>query len=182
MREHALRLAASRMYLMAEDVHAIQSLVPTSGPCRVVDLGAGSGTTALAVLDVREAAKIVTVDIDQQNLDWAEKNIRAYYPDADWRGLLSDAAAAAEKGERHGIDLVLHDASHEREHVYADISAWAKVVAPGTPLWVHDYASPPESWGQIASPGVSLAIADLIAEGVVEEVRTAGLGWIGRFR
>lgn len=177
----AKELAASRMFLMAEDVEAIQQLVQALAPdVKVVDLGAGSGTTALAVLDVNQHAAIITVDIDQGAIHWAERNIEAYYPGAHWTWMVLDAAASATF--IGPVDLVLHDASHEEEHVEADLRAWAAVCAPGTPLWVHDYAAPPVSWGQPDSPGVARAIAALIRDGLIEHVGTAGLGWYGRFR
>lgn len=187
-RDNALRLAASRMYLMREDVLTIQMLVerldtPARNPLMVIDLGAGSGTTALAVLDVRDDARIVTVDIDQANLDWAGKAVRNVYPQANWQPMLQDAADTEwAKMLLHDVplDLLLHDASHERAHVEADLRAWIPMLAPGALIWVHDWASPPQSWGQPDSPGVALAIQTLVDEGLLVTLGTDGLGWYGQ--
>lgn len=180
MRNHARRLAASRMYLLEDDVDAIQSLVAAlpDGPILVVDLGAGSGTTALAVLDVRDDASIITVDNDRSALDWAGAAVRNTYPDADWRPMHADAAVAA-TFVPDPIALLLHDAGHGRDDVARDLEAWLPLLAPGTPVWVHDYAPAPASWGQPHYPGVAEAIADLVARGMLIESGTHGLGWSG---
>lgn len=191
-RDNALRLAASRMYLTEGDVLMIQHLVHGlrgrpgtdgfySSPLRVVDLGAGSGTTALAVLDVAEDAQITTVDIDQANLDWAEAAVRAAYPAADWVGVRADAGEAALRRQTADVDLLLHDAAHESLNVQRDIRAWLPLLAPHARIWIHDAQPPPPAWGQSASPGVMEAIDALVAAALVEGgLAEDGLGWVGK--
>lgn len=185
-RDHALRLAASRMYLMREDVELIQQCVielmalRNGNPLTVVDLGAGSGTTALAVLDVADDVEIATIDINEQNLAWAELAVRNAYPHARWASVHLDAAEAASRWTLDGwVDLLLHDASHEQDAVERDIRAWLPLLAPDALVWVHDYAPPPQSWGQPDSPGVALAIGALCNAGLLRRVRVGGLGWVG---
>lgn len=185
-RDFARNLAMSRRFLTVEDVETIQMVVrmlsqhtATMGrPLRVVDLGAGSGTTALAVLDERDDSQITTVDNDRANIDWAELAVRMAYPEADWLGVVEDAA---DTGHYVGelVDLLLHDASHEREHVERDLRAWLPRLAPHAMVWCHDWAAPPPSWGQPASPGVREAVEALLSDGSLKRFGTGGLGWIG---
>lgn len=183
-RDNALRLAASRMYLTQDDVLLIQTLVremlakrPDDDPdhgsrLHVANLGAGSGTTALAVLDEYDEAHIYTYDIDQANLDWTEQALRNCYPDAGWFPRLMDAEDGGRQGEPYAIDLLLHDASHERANVDRDLRAWVPRLADDALIWVHDYFPPPETWGQPASPGVAEAVHALIEDGVVVTAHT----------
>lgn len=197
--EHARQLAASRMYLMEEDVATIQRIVGLPAlaktPLRVVDLGAGSGTTALAVFDRRRDAHVITVDNDLANIHWAEKAVRAAYPLASWLGVEVDAAnasevlsAAIELTDTHNlvgwqnarpVDVLLHDASHERDHVLADLRAWWPLLAEEAIVWVHDYFDPPEAWGQPPSPGVREAVHQLISDGRYSTYITNGWGPVG---
>lgn len=184
-RDNALRLAASRMFLMAADVELIQQIVREQPPGKiaVIDLGAGSGTTALAVLDEREDAQITTIDISAENVDWAGLAVRNVYPDADWVGVVADAADVSHRDLSHPVDLLLHDASHERQHVEADIRAWLPYLRPETGrVWVHDAFAPPAGWGQPASPGVTEAIVGMIADGLLKPLGYGGLGWYGARR
>lgn len=182
-RTFARDLAASRMFLMEDDVLQIQRLVRMLSetlPPNVVDLGAGSGTTSLSVLDEREDALITTFDISPANIEWARLAVLNAYPGCDWSGIVSDAALAARQYTRL-VDLLLHDASHEREHVEADLRAWLPLVRTGGLIWVHDYGDPPEAWGQPSSPGVKEAVDLLVAEGEIVPLdqRTVGMGWVG---
>lgn len=188
-RDNAARLAASRMFLHADDVALIQQIVrdlrlglPSAHRLTVVDLGAGSGTTALSVLDEDESAEIITVDIDPEAVEWARKAVRNCYPEAQWSGVTADAADAALLHATFfgtTIDLLLHDAGHGRDDVDRDLRAWLPIMEPGARLWVHDYGDPPAAWGQPSSPGVREAVDQLVAEGRIAEYATAGLGWYG---
>jgi len=181
---YARALAASRSFLLEEDVDCIQGLVrvlDSRSPLYVVDLGAGSGTTALAVLDERPDARIVTVDIDPTALHWAGRAVHNAYPEAVWRMAEASAEDVAAIRFPHDdpVHLLLHDASHERDQVERDLRAWCAFLPANTPIWVHDYSSPPAAWGQPASPGVAEAVDLLVAEGLLAPRGVAGLGWFG---
>lgn len=181
MRDHAKRLAASRRFLLEEDVEVIQqavAMLADRNPLLVADLGAGSGTTALSVFDVREDAQVVTVDIDADALHWAEAAVRNAYPDALWWGYQRSADNPVTSVRP--FDLLLHDAGHTREDVDGDLRAWLPHLAPGALIWVHDYLPPPVDWGQPDSPGVRQAIRALEIGGLIEGISVGGLGWLGR--
>lgn len=150
------------------------------GPLTVIDLGAGSGTTALAVLDEHAEAQITTVDISRSAVDWAEQAVRNCYAEANWIGVVADAGDVARMWPDGAVDLLLHDASHEYPAVADDLRAWLPKLAPHALIWVHDFSPPPQTWGQPDSPGVALSIRDLVSEGMIVEVERAGLGWVGR--
>lgn len=175
-------LAASRRFLCAEDVdtiHMLTQALPAEREVTVVDLGAGSGTTALAVFAARpERVRVVTVDNDQANLDWASLAVRNVGQEHHWTPMRRDA------GEPFIVDagLLLHDAGHTEGDVERDLRAWLPRLRVGTPIWVHDYGvhhkastMPDERY-----PGVARAVQRLIREGMLAQDGTAGWGWYGR--
>lgn len=179
----AYRLAAAGRFLAPDDVTAIERLVrelraECGRPVRVLDLGAGSGTTALAVLCADAEAEVTVVDESRDALQRAERNFRPYFPGACWQGVLGAAAEVAEQAAGEPVDLLLYDASHERDDILRDVRAWVPHLRPGARVWVHDYA--PAPWGGDAYPGVAEACAELVAAGDLVELGAVGMGWIGR--
>jgi precorrin-6B methylase 2 len=181
MTDPAYQLAASRLFLAQEDVTAIEDLArPLAAGSIVIDLGAGSGTTALALFCANPLLRVHTIDIDAQALHWARLNLRPHFPDAWWNPIQSDAAAAAAMHADADVDLLLHDAGHEYEDVHGDVLAWWPKLRPGAYVWVHDFA--PAPWQDEHYPGVAAACEALVLAGHLEPVGPIGLGWIGRKR
>lgn len=203
MTTNAHKLAASRLFLTAGDVDdligiaMIEAHDPTG--LYVVDLGAGSGTTALAILQIRLDAHVWTVDTVLANLHWAEANLKGFgeqlagyttvshygreteRPAPRWTPWQGAAAAFAEewtRAKRPLADVLLHDAGHEEKDVYDDVLAWLPNLHPEAVIWVHDYYRMP---GGEEYPGVARAIARLVNDGYVWplEAKAAGIGWLG---
>src|SRR3990172_13376769 len=69
-------LAASRRMLVAEDVDFIQELVQALLPRDdglthlAIDLGAGSGTTALSIFAASPEIRVTTIDPDEEAMGW----------------------------------------------------------------------------------------------------------------
>ena len=182
MDDPAYRLAASRLFLAQEDVTAIEALArPLAPGACVVDLGAGSGTTALAVFCANPAVRVYTVDRDYDALVWAQRNVQPYFPDVAHVTILSDADRA--EGivlayDVPDVDLLLHDAGHSYNDVHRDLIAWWPKLKPGAYVWVHDFGSPP--WGGGSYPEVAQAVEALVVAGHYDDVAITGMGWIGR--
>lgn len=177
-------LAAARSYLVAEDVDLIQSLVPLGEPI-VVDLGSGSGTTALAVLDANPRARVFSTDHLVANRNWSEANVRPHHPDArvEWNvSTVLQYAAQWRQAERDPVDLLLHDAGHGYFDVFEDLRAWLPLVRPEGWVWIHDYTAPPPDWGAVDdSEGVRRAVRDLMRDHLLDnQLIPRGLGVAGR--
>lgn len=177
----AHQLAASRLFLTKEDVDDIimlMGLLLDVDPV-VVDLGAGSGTTALAVLQTNPSAFVTSIDNLQANLHWAEANLMAFGIDTvNYKSILGDASKVPEEIEM--VHLLLHDADHSEKAVKKDLHAW--LMGPGlyhgALLWVHDYLPMPGA--EETYPGVKKVCDDLVERGFLEQIPTTGIGFAAR--
>jgi predicted O-methyltransferase YrrM len=167
-------LAASRGMLCSDDVDLIRLAVgrlPADQDVVVVDLGAGSGTTALSVFAERsERIRVWTVDHHADALNWAGLAVSNAGFLRLWSPLLLESANAVQLTAP--IDLLLIDADHTHPALRADFMAWRPQLRPGALIWCHDYT---EDY-----PGVKQAIEELKAGGAVVELGRAGWGWLGQ--
>jgi hypothetical protein len=187
---HARALAASRNMLVEADVDLIQealrqvdaAITSPHRPLWAVDAGAGSGTTALAVLEVPtvHALTLETVDIDHDNLAWCElavHNFAGGQPGGqpwDHHTRCIDSVAAAISYRAGDVDLLLIDTSHEYAHTVLEIEAWRRPMHYSHGLvWFHDYVG--------GYPGVTLAIDEAVAAGQLEILEQRGLGVLCRY-
>lgn len=170
-------LAVTRRFLDYEDVDLIREMVamlPVDRDVQVVDLGAGSGTTALAVLaERRERIAVVTVDHSGEALRWAGLAVKNAYGLEQWHGVEADSVDEAGAFADESVDLLLLDTSHEYEPTVTELNAWLPKVRPGSPVWLHDYRG--------EYPGVPRAVEEFVAAGRLRLHAVRGLGW-GGFR
>ncbi len=170
-------LAASRRFLVAEDVDLIAAAVaelPVDRIVQVLDLGAGSGTTALSVFCARaENIHVLTVDHDPVALASTRECMTNAGFVQHWQGILakSNGLATVLPYVAGLIDLLLVDADHTYEGVRSDLEAWLPLVRPGAPVWMHDYTA--------EYPGCMQAIDEAVAAGRLVPDRMAGWGWLG---
>jgi SAM-dependent methyltransferase len=174
-------LAASRRYLAQEDVDCIRSLaalLPENA--LVANIGAGAGTTALAVFAERPAATIQIVSIDnrEEELHWMVQAVDNIGRAGDHREILDDAIRASDEFQDRSVDLLMVDLSYSVREV---MEAWFSKLKPGGLLWMHDYGDP-RAFGidQDAVPEVRIVADELASGGFVTGARAAGLGWCGR--
>ena len=126
----------------------LQGLAATLGEgARVVNIGAGAGTSSCALLRgliERDDAQVLSIDIDAEMLEREKKM-------ADDQGLETDArliqieGESAEVATREGIpplDLVFVDGAHDYAGVSADLEAWVPHLKEGGLLVLHDYGDP----------------------------------------
>jgi len=173
--------------LLHEDVDLIQELVGKLSKSRyveVVDLGAGSGTTALSVLCARpKKIRVITIDHDQKTLRWPERVAINVGRREDWRGILADSVEAAKRFETNSVDLLLVDTDHTYETTKRELEAWLPKIRKDGYIWLHDYGVASE-WGWRKSvpevPGVKQAVEEAVVAGELELVEIGGLGWAGR--
>lgn len=168
------------MFLTKEDVDDIIMLVEMlrSHDPVVVDLGAGTGNTALAVLQTKPESKVWTFDNNFENLNWAFKNLQAFEIDtSNWFPVNKDASIILE--EMESIDLLLHDADHSEESVRKDLHAWLMTcLQTGSIIWVHDYLS--MSGAEENYPGVKIVCDEFVEKGYLEQIPTTGIGFAAR--
>ncbi len=187
----AHQLAAERGLLHTADVDVIRRAVaslPADRDIYVADLGAGSGTTALAVFGERHhGAHVFTVDNDQVALDSAQEAIInsgfAYPAEEDlghWQyahALSWDGAAVWRAVHPHRVlDMLLIDADHSLEGIDRDLAAWIPLVRPGGLVWFHDFRPTDGGWW----PAVAVAVEREVAAGRLDFIETAGWCWLGR--
>lgn len=171
----AHKLAVTRRFLDWADVDLIRELTAMLPPDRnvvVVDLGAGSGTTAGAVWAERaERIRITTYDIDPTNLHWSGVFMANIGAAEAWQGHLKDSTEAAAEWGDESIDLLMLDTSHTYEQTVAELDAWLPKVRRDGWVWCHDYRGD--------YPGVTNAIDELCHTGHLETWKVEGLGWSG---
>ena len=172
---HAHQLAVSRRFLDWDDVDLIRELVSTlpAGPIKVVDLGAGSGTTASAVYAERPDANVWTVDHSAEAVGSAGQFLSNIGVTEGWSGFVGDSVeAAALFPTLPPIDMLMIDTSHEYAPTVAELAAWLPMLRQGGIVWLHDYRG--------AYPGVTQAVDEAVARGEIELIAVRGLGWGGR--
>ena len=180
-------LAASRRFLVAEDVNLIRELVRRlrkQEPRRVlqvVDIGAGSGTTALSVFaEASDRVLVRTIDHDAQALAYSKLAVSNIGRLRDWRGFVGDSARSIFERGGQDIDLLLVDAEHTYKAVLADLAAWLPLLRDSGFVWIHDYGDSLQALGVRTSPGVKRAVNELVRKRELSVVKIAGLGWAGR--
>lgn len=167
---HAHALARSRRFLTVEDVDLLVKLsrmLPGPHPL-VYNLGAGSGTTALAVLEACPAAFVESVDISQDNLNWTREAVT----NAGFHDRHSHLLHDTREGPWQPVppvDMLLIDTSHEEEATRTELRLWLPAVRPGGFVWLHDTDG--EEY-----PGVRVALLEALAAGRLLLLFAEGLG------
>lgn len=141
----ALHLSRSKGYMFDYEVLAlsvIAKMLPEKAV--VVNIGAGEGTSCIAVLEVRPdlAPTFYSVDRDKGGtpfggLENELKNFNEYkvvYPNQ----ILSDSSTLGNDWTVP-VDMLFVDGDHSEEGITKDINAWKKHVKVGGFMIFHDY-------------------------------------------
>ena len=165
MLSDAYALAHTRRMACADDIALLATVMDTLPDLpTVVQLGAGSGTMSLAVYAIRPQCFMLTIDIDQQNLNWEAQALANSTGDAtilEHAQLHTPSKKAGENYRAVNIDLLIIDADHSYEGVKNDLVAWMPNMKKDSLIYVHDYdgTKAPESY-----PGVKEACDEVLGK------------------
>lgn len=170
-------------YLYPQELPALQVLVAQLplNPL-VVNIGAGAGTSGLAILEARPDAWLLTIDIQDESSPLGclegERDVitRAGYGEMfgfRWFQIRSDSKEVGRNWSfwSHNIDkqpnMVFIDGDHSYEGCKGDIEAWLPLIVDGGIIAVHDYrkhdlAPDPNGPHPVPWPGVDQAVQELL--------------------
>lgn len=166
--------------LLPDDIAFIRELVGglPKEPVQVVDLGAGSGTTALAVFSARQKdISVLSVDVRASAIEATRANMAQYGYLHSWQGVVERSDRVSMPWPRMAVDLLLCDSTHDYASQQDELIYWFKELRKWAVVWVHDASL--SSAGTY--PGVRLAIDEFVDQGRLEPIGERGLGWAGRF-
>lgn len=167
-------------YLYPAELPALKILVIQLPPnSLVINIGAGSGTSGLAILESRLDVALVTIDIENNDSPlgslYSERGVMRQAGfgnqfDVRWSQLHMDSKLAGRtwpiSGERNP-NMVFVDGDHSYEGCKGDIEAWVPHIVPGGIIAIHDYKKRdiapnpdgphPKDW-----PGVDSAVQELL--------------------
>ena len=147
-------------FLREFEVSALKELVRLaidgkSRPTLFVNVGAGHGTSSLAMAEACPQAEIYTIDSDT----WFLKCERDTFM---MSGIIHPHQIHANSHDpdlefEHKADLIFIDADHREEEVRADILKWLQFVRKDGIMAFHDYDHP-------NYPGVKIAVDELMTD------------------
>ncbi len=161
-RHTAEDLARAFGFMTVGEVQALQTIVmDLPDNAQVINVGAGSGTSALAMLEARPdlRGRTWTVDISEGGPLGGMENERIAFAQAGLFGpnqILADSRAAAKAWTRGPVDFVFIDDGHLEPEIRGDILGWLPHVLPGGFIAFHDYGSP--HW-----PDVAVVVDELLS-------------------
>src|SRR3990170_96810 len=121
--------------LEPEDIALIAKLVgmlPQDRDVQVIDLGAGTGTTALAVFRARsKGIWVVSVDVQRAAIEASDANMRQYGYWEYWLGIVSRSDVAGKSWGKVRVDLLLCDAPHDYASQFDELAAWLPCMERG---------------------------------------------------
>lgn len=130
----------------------------------VVNIGAGVGTSALAIIEQRPDLAKAFYTIDMRNDDnpfGGLLNERNAFNNAGMTHMLpvqinSDSSTAGLKWDKGEVDFLIIDADHTYDGLVKDINAWVPLLAVGGFVAFHDYER--DVW-----PDVKMAVDEFVA-------------------
>jgi cephalosporin hydroxylase len=146
------------------DLWVYQELVWELRPGLIVETGTAHGGSALYLATLCEtigSGEVVSVDVGH----WPDRP--APPPLTDLTATSTDPAAVARVAERAagaGTVLVVLDSDHRRDHVLAELRAYAPLVTPGSYLVVEDTNVNGHPVYEAFGPGPMEAVQDFLKE------------------
>lgn len=134
-------------YFFTNELDLLKSVINQveHSPCVVVNIGAGAGTSGLAILESRPDVVLHTIDIQDTDSPFgclhAERQVctaAGYVLGSDWFQHHIDSKELATFWNTP-VDLCFIDGDHEYEGCAGDILGWLPHIRPGGFMAVHDY-------------------------------------------
>lgn len=165
MAKDASELAAAFGYLTQDEVLAIQKLAMTLPDiATVVNIGAGSGTSSLAIREANTYATIITIDISEGGPLGGLENERNAFENAGVDRIFWPLQRLGKSHDQaklwhpdHKIDMLFVDDGHKEPEIRGDILGWLPLVKIGGIVAFHDYGSP--RW-----PDVKMVVDELMPQ------------------
>lgn len=160
-KKSAKELSSSFGLLTLLEIGLLDQLVKTlpKDPL-IINIGAGVGTSAMTILEARDDAFVVTVDMEGgENPLGGLVNEEHILRAADWlhrrAGICSESATAGknwwhykeEPWWRRKADMIIHDATHQYDPLTAEIKAWLPRLRARGIMVAHDYSA--NDWGDV---------------------------------
>jgi predicted O-methyltransferase YrrM len=170
-------------YLYPQELPALKMLVLQLPPQPlVINIGAGAGTSGLAIMESREDAWLATIDIQDASSPYGclegERQVMTAAGYGDMFGFrwFQVHADSKEVGRNYRFwfanvqkmpNMVFIDGDHSYEGCKGDIEAWLPHIAPGGIIAVHDYLkenlqADPNGPHPMPWPGVDSAVNELL--------------------
>lgn len=159
-------------------------------PCVVINIGAGAGTSGLAILESRPDVVLHTVDVQDTDSPfgclYAERQVcqeAGYRLGENWYQHHMDSKELAEVWPAP-VDVVFVDGDHTYDGCAGDILGWLPHILPGGYIAVHDYRKDDIPTGAdgyhadgphpLAFEGIDQAVDDLLLPnyGTMERVKS----------
>jgi hypothetical protein len=162
--DSAEKLAKAFGFLSEKEVKtikAIASKLPLNSVC--VNVGAGTGTSSMAVLELRPdlTQTFYTVDFRESGPLGSLQGERNEFDVAGMKHpnqILGDSFEVSRRWSHGLIDYLFIDANHTRDFIIRDINGWIKYLRPKAGvLLFHDYGS--KNW-----PEVKEVVDELLGE------------------
>lgn len=155
-------------YLFHEEVDELKRLAQSLPDTpRVVNIGAGNGTSGLAFMESRPDLQLYTIDIQRESspygcLEGEEQVFRSagYWGDPRHQQIHGDSKAVGKTWLQEWgglVDMVFIDGGHHYHEAKGDIRIWLPLIKPGGIVAVHDFEKTVKVW-----PGVDKAVRELL--------------------
>jgi len=160
MSRYALDLSDAFGYLRSAEVDLLsRSVRRLKGSAIVVNLGAGTGTSSLTIVETRPdlADTLWTVDISEGGpLGGLQNEVNAFFPTGLKmpHQILGDSLTVGRLW-KDKIDFLMIDDDHSSEHLHEEIDVWCRHVRSGGRVAFHDY-------GSVFWPGVQSEVDDFL--------------------
>lgn len=131
-------------YLTVDEIdclHRLAALVPSRPDVYIINIGAGAGTSGLALREGNQLAHIVTIDIRLDSpLGSLQSEINAFRRAGKEppEQIQSGSIRVGKDWKRGKVDLVFVDGDHSEPGIRGDITAWLPHIRRGGIIAFHD--------------------------------------------